>query len=68
MMTKQQIQRQANTTARACWYATGDGGGWWIQPDQKAIKRNARRRANDQAMRDIGMVKVRGALGGTYWE
>lgn len=22
----------------------------------------------DQAMRDMGMVKVRGALGGTYWE
>lgn len=26
------------------------------------------RRSRDQAMRDLGMVKVRGALGGTYWE
>lgn len=29
---------------------------------------NAARRAKDQAMRDMGMKKVRGALGGTYWE
>jgi hypothetical protein len=36
--------------------------------ESKRIKRNARRRARDQAMRDIGMVKVRGNLGGTYWE
>lgn len=28
----------------------------------------ARRRAKDQALRDLGMVKVRGNLGGTYWE
>ena len=33
-----------------------------------AEKRNFNRRARDQAMRDIGLVKVRGALGGTYWE
>ena len=26
------------------------------------------RRSRDQLMRDLGMVKVRGALGGTYWE
>lgn len=44
MMTKQQIQREANKTNRACWYATGDGGGWWIQPNQKTIKRNQIRR------------------------
>jgi hypothetical protein len=35
-------------------------------------RRNARARANrkarDQVMRDCGLVKVRGALGGTYWE
>lgn len=34
--------------------------------------RNARARANrkarEQAMRDAGLVKVRGAQGGTYWE
>lgn len=27
-----------------------------------------RRRQREQAMRDLGLVKVRGALGGTYWE
>jgi hypothetical protein len=31
-------------------------------------RRNARRRERDQAMRDLGLRKVRGNLGGTYWE
>jgi len=34
----------------------------------KKDKRNAARRGRDQAMRDCGLVKVRGALGGIYWE
>lgn len=34
----------------------------------RKIERNARRRERDQAMRDCGLVKVRGNLGGTYWE
>lgn len=29
---------------------------------------NANRRARDAAYRSCGLVKVRGALGGTYWE
>ncbi len=28
----------------------------------------ANRIAHDTAMQDLGLVKVRGALGGTYWE
>jgi hypothetical protein len=39
---------------------------------QKARARRARarenRKARESALRDHGMVKVRGALGGTYWE
>lgn len=31
-------------------------------------RRKAKRRAREQAMRDCGLVKVRGALGGIYWE
>ena len=31
-------------------------------------KRRAARRARDEVMRSLGLVKVRGALGGTYWE
>jgi hypothetical protein len=31
-------------------------------------KRSMARRNRDQAMRDLGLVKVKGALGGTYWE
>jgi hypothetical protein len=29
---------------------------------------NKARRERNQVMRDLGLVRVRGALGGTYWE
>ena len=32
------------------------------------IKARDARKARDQVLRDCGLVKVRGALGGTYWE
>jgi hypothetical protein len=38
------------------------------QVNCKREQRNRRRRAREQAYRDCGMVKVRGALGGVYWE
>ena len=31
-------------------------------------RRSLARREREAVMRDLGMVKVRGALGGTYWE
>jgi hypothetical protein len=31
-------------------------------------RKNTARRERDQSMRDLGLVKVRGSLGGTYWE
>lgn len=34
----------------------------------KAAEARARRLARDAAMQSIGLTKVRGALGGTYWE
>jgi predicted amidophosphoribosyltransferase len=34
----------------------------------KRAKRNAARKAREDALRSCGLVKVRGALGGTYWE
>ena len=34
----------------------------------KRKKRNQARKARDDAMRSCGLVKVKGALGGTYWE
>jgi uncharacterized Zn ribbon protein len=54
--------------------ATRDGENCCEACEQKAAdkaaraKRNAQRRARDAALRSVGMVKVRGALGGTYWE
>jgi hypothetical protein len=36
---------------------------------KEAQKRSyANRKAREQVMRDMGLVKVRGALGGVYWE
>ena len=32
------------------------------------VKSLSRRAARDRAARDLGLVKVRGNLGGTYWE
>lgn len=34
----------------------------------KMLTAKLRRQARDSAMRDCGLVKVRGAMGGTYWE
>ena len=35
---------------------------------RKRRRRNASRKARDQVLRDLGLTKVRGANGGTYWE
>jgi hypothetical protein len=35
---------------------------------RRNAKAKANRRAREAAMRSCGLVKVRGALGGTYWE
>ena len=34
----------------------------------KQSEANLRRHEREQAMRDLGLTKVRGSLGGTYWE
>jgi hypothetical protein len=34
----------------------------------KRKKRNDARKERDDVMRSCGLVKVKGALGGTYWE
>ena len=39
-----------------------------VEHGLRAIAKSARRKEMDRAMRDLGLVKVRGALGGTYWE
>lgn len=37
-------------------------------PAESRAKRKRARRAKDEVMRSLGLVKVRGAMGGTYWE
>ena len=32
------------------------------------VKKKANRKLKDQAMKDLGLTKVKGALGSTYWE
>lgn len=39
-----------------------------VDAKAKRQRRNANRRARDEAMRSLGLTKVRGAMGGTYWE
>ena len=34
----------------------------------RQLRANMNRKAKNQAMRDLGLYKVRGVLGGTYWE
>ena len=34
----------------------------------KADKRNTARRERNKAMQDMGLTRVKGALGGIYWE
>jgi len=36
--------------------------------ERAATKRKLARLAKNQSMKDCGLVKVRGNLGGTYWE
>ena len=51
--------------------STKDGENLCTECDGKT-KRSARanrlRRERAQVMRDLGLVRVRGSLGGTYWE
>lgn len=35
---------------------------------RKSAKRREQRKAREDVLRSVGLVKVRGALGGTYWE
>lgn len=35
---------------------------------KRSTKVKRHRREIDSVMRDLGLVKVRGAMGGTYWE
>jgi len=34
----------------------------------KKARKAAQRRVREQNLRDLGLTKVNGALGGTYWE
>lgn len=49
----------------------GDGDNICTRCKRKPIasaERKARKKAMDDAMRSCGLVKVRGACGGIYWE
>ena len=51
--------------------ATRDGENNCSKCENKTIKKKEtarRRRERDTLMRSMGLIKVKGALGGTYWE
>lgn len=37
-------------------------------PTRRLHSASIRRQSRDDAMRSLGLIKVRGALGGAYWE
>lgn len=43
-------------------------GGCKRKPDGKYRPAKLRRKERESILSDLGLVKVRGALGGTYWE
>lgn len=55
--------------SRAFWHSAGiPVAGKSATPAVLALTPRSRRQSRDQAMRDLGLTKVRGNLGGTYWE
>ncbi len=51
--------RDGENTCRAC-----EEG----RSKARRARANANRRARESVLRDLGLTKVRGALGGVYWE
>jgi len=47
---------------------TGKKSAFDAAADKAKRRKAALRRGRDQVMKGLGLVKVRGALGGTYWE
>ncbi len=39
-----------------------------VKRDRERWNKRQARRAKEQGLRDLGLTKVRGAQGGTYWE
>ena len=39
-----------------------------INDKKRLTKAHEARKTREEALKDLGLVKVRGALGGTYWE
>ena len=79
MIEKQIGERKMKHTERIDLVCPIHGGPW--TPDNRCCEqavetkqsrarrqRNATRRAINDAMRGMGLVRVRGALGGIYWE
>jgi len=79
MKTREQIYREKLAMLNDCIAVLGDPLNSYelsrkmeYEKEKKELvqkyERNLRRRMNDQAMRDMGLTKVKGALGGVYWE
>jgi len=48
---------------------TRDGDNVCDKCERKPMRRvRATRKAREQMLRDLGLTKVKGSLGGTYWE
>lgn len=52
--------------ARKRWQIVDAAG--TVRDDHSRSLKRAAKRAKDQALRDLGLTRVRGAQGGVYWE
>lgn len=39
-----------------------------VASERRKVNKAIEKKAKEEAMRSLGLVKVKGALGGTYWE
>jgi DNA-directed RNA polymerase subunit M/transcription elongation factor TFIIS len=58
--------RDGDNTCRKCEDAADTGTA--TQQKRRRSKASANRKAREDVLRSCGLVKVRGSLGGTYWE
>ena len=67
-MNTQKKHNGAFETCQLCVSQVARNGSGYTVEIRRLHSVAIQRQARNSAMRDMGMVKVRGTLGGTYWE
>lgn len=62
------LMLKAGKTSEEAWEIVDNMTDGRLRYEYGRIRSRQARKAREQVLRDLGMVKVRGAMGGTYWE